>query len=231
MPTDTATDTADAPDPMQDADAWQALSREEQHDILDDGLADLKGETDGEGWRHLSDGEQRNTIAAIERSPDGGHTPGDDAADQSLSATEQAMQAALSETWTAHIFEDLDDVPTVPFECRELDTEEQTMAQDAFRALGRLERDAERLADEQGDVDEDDLVALDIESEFFDSPQDIEAWLPEFLASVTTDDAFDAERWRTGRGVRSNTMSLLLIEIALRYREESERAIKFRAER
>lgn len=208
------TDSGDTtPDPMEDADAWTSLSREEQSDILDEGLADLKGERGEYAWRHLTDREKQETVAAIEGRSE-------------LSETEQAMQAALDDTWTADVFADLDDVPTVPFECRELSSEEQAVLQDALTLVQRLEKQAERL----DDADSDDVAGLDVDSQYFDSADELDEYITFLLASVTTDDAFDEERFRTGRGLRSNTRRLLFLEIALRYQEEQQRALQFRTE-
>lgn len=218
----TEAESAEDVDPMQDADAWKALSREEQSDILDEGVADLRGEAGDGAWRHLSDGEQSSTIGAIER--DGGPPRGGEP-----SETERAMQAALGETWTAEIFADLEDVPTVPFECRELDSREESLLQEAGQALMQIE---DRVADlESEDVEDDiDLENIDLDTEHFSSSAEVEEWIPEFLADVTMDPSFDAERFRTGERLRPNTRRLLFIEVFLRYQEEAEKAIKFRAE-
>lgn len=211
----TEADSTDAAaDPMESADAWTALSREEQSDILDQGLADMKGEQGSGAWRHLTEREQRDTVAAIEG--------------RELSETEQAMQAALDDTWTAEVFADLEDVPTVPFECRELSSEEQAVLKDALTLVQRLEAQAERLEN----ADEDDVVSLDIgdATEYFDSADGLNEFITWLLASVTVDDAFDEERFRTGRGLRSNTRRLLFLEVALRYQEEQQRALQFRRE-
>ena len=211
----TDVDAADsAADPMEDADAWSALSREEQSDILDKGLADLKGERGSGAWRHLTDREQRDTVAAVE------------GRGRDLSETERAMQAALDDTWTAEVFGDLDDVPTVPFECRELSSEEQAVLKDALQLVQRVEAEASRLED----ADEDDVVSIDVDSEYFDSADGLNEFITWLLADVTVDNAFDEERFRTGRGLRSNTRRLLFLEIALRYQEEQQRAIQFRRE-
>lgn len=212
MATDVDTSDNDA-DPMEDADAWTALSRDEQSDILNEGLADLKGERGTGAWRHLTDREQRDTVAAIEG--------------RDLSETERAMQAALDDTWTAEVFADLEDVPTVPFECRELSSEEQAVLKDALKLVQRVEAEAERLED----ADEDDVVSIDVNSEYFDSAAELDEFITWLLASVTVDGAFDEERFRTGQGLRSNTRRLLFLEIALRYEEEQQRALQFRQER
>jgi len=226
MTTDADTGAESAPDPMEDAETWEELSREEQSDRLDEGLADMRGESGDGAWRHLDEGEQTRTISAIERG-DGGQPR----AQEDLSETEKAMQAALEETWTAEVFADLDDVPTVPFECRELDAAEQQTIQEAFRVMSDLEAQGEQLQDGR-DVDAADLEAeLDIDSDTFDSPSDLEEWVTWLLADITVDDAFDEKRFRSGRGLRTNTRKLLFMEIALRYHEESERAMKFRTER
>lgn len=208
MTTDTDTTNRGVdPEVMEDPAAWQDLSREEQDDILDQGLQNLKGEAGDGEWRHLTDDEQDATIDAIE---------------SSVSETEAAMQAALQETWTAHIFEDLDNVPTVPFECRELDAEEKETLFEAARLVMKV----------QDEVDsEADLETLDIDTGRFETLSDLDDWMADLLGSVTHDPAFDAERFRTGRGMRPNTRRLLFMEIFLRYQEEQERAIKFRTER
>lgn len=204
-------------DPMQDADAWQALPRETQSDILDEGLADLRGEKGSGAFRHLDEDDQAATVDAIERDP----TPAAASDGGELSETERAMQAALEETWTAEVFADLEDVPTVPFECRELTSEEQDIIMDAGRLVMALQEDVE---------DEGDLDDVEASSEHFDSAADLDGWLSAFLADVTVDDAFDEQRFRTGRGMRSNTRKLLFTRVFLRYREETERAVKFRTE-
>jgi len=219
MTTDTDT-TLSAPtegDPMEDVDAFRDLSRDEQSAMLDDGLADLKGERGRGAWRHLTDAEQRRTREAIERD---------------LSETERAMQAALESTWTAALWAHDDDVPTVEFECRELSEEEQAAVQEMAGVIVSLEG---RLGD-VGDVDPDDLDAadlpdLDAESQYFASAADLEDFVIWLLADVTVDDAFDEERFRTGKGLRSNTRTLLLSEIVYRYQEEQADAIKFRTDR
>jgi len=216
----TDTDSALDADPMEDAEAFKALSREEQSALLDPGLDDLKGQHGSGAWRHLTDGEQRATRRAVEGTE--------------LSETEQAMQAAMSETWTAELFVDLDDVPTVPFKCRELTSEEQTVLSEALALVRGLSSDIEQLSDVDTD-DEDEaeeaLNALDVDSEHFDSVDDLNAFITWLLADVTLDEAFDADRFETGRGLRPNTRKLLFAEIALRYQEEQQRAMKFRAER
>jgi len=213
MVADVDTTDTDA-DPMEDADAWTALSHDEQSDILDEGLADLKGEQGSGAWRHLTDHEQRETVAAVEG--------------RELSETEQAMQAALDDTWTAEVFADLDDVPTVPFECRELSSEEQAVLKDALGLVQRLEAQADRLEN----ADADDVASLDVgdSTEYFESAAELDEFITWLLASVTVDDAFDEERFRTGRGLRSNTRALLLSEIFLRYQEEQTNALKFRTQ-
>lgn len=206
----------DAPDPMEDADAWADLSREEQSDILDAGLADLRGETGSGAWRHLDESDQEATVDAIERTAT-------EPVQGELSETERAMQEALEQTWTAEVFRDLEDVPTVPFECRELTTQEQDMLMEVGQAVMSLEGQA------AGD-DDASLEDLELESASFDSVEELDEWLSAFLADVTTDPAFDAERFRTGRGLRSNTRKLLFVEIFVRSQEESDRAMKFRQE-
>lgn len=219
----TDTDAGGDADPMQDAEAWKDLSREEQSDLLDEGLQDLKGESDGDAWRHLSDTEQAETISAIER--DGGRPP------EELSDTERAMQEALQETWTVEIFADLEDVPTVPFECRELDAKEQSKLMEAGQAVLQVEQSLGDLDDvDEDDLDDAEFGGIDLDLEHFDSADDLNEWIPRFLASVTEDAAFDAERFRTGERMRTNTRRLLFIEIFLRYQEEVDRAIKFRTE-
>lgn len=199
-------------DPMEDAEAWQALGRDEQSAMLDEGLADLRGDTGGEEFRHLDEQTQEETVAAVER---GG-----------LSETERAMQAALEETFTVEVFGELEDVPTVPFECRPLSTPQQERLDEAMQFLATIEGTAD--ADSAADVDVGQM-AVD-NSDHFDTAADVEAWLPEFLAAVTTDDAFDTDRWREGRSIRSGTREQLLIELYIHHHEETERAIKFRAE-
>lgn len=218
----TDTDTTLSPptegDPMEDVDAFRDLSRDEQSAMLDDGLADLKGEHGSGAWRHLTDAEQRRTREAIER-------------DDDLSETERAMQAALETTWTAALWAHDDDVPTVEFECRELSEEEQAAVQEMAGVIVSLEG---RLGDIDADADEfdaDDLPDLDAESQYFASAADLENFVVWLLADVTVDDAFDEERFRTGHGLRSNTRTLLLSEIVYRYQEEQANAIKFRTDR
>jgi len=210
----TESDTSIDADPMEDAEAFKALSREEQSALLDPGLDDLKGQHGSGAWRHLTDSEQRATIDAIE------------GRDGELSATERAMAEALEETWTAEVFAHDDSVPTVPFECRELDEEEQTVVQDLAQLMARLEADVAGLED----ADADDIPSLETSSQYFDTPADINEFIIWLLADVTVDDAFDEERFRTGRGLRSNTRALLLSEIFLRYQEEQTNALKFRTQ-
>lgn len=213
-------------DPMQDADAWKALSHDEQSDVLDEGLADLRGEKGDGAWRHLDEREKAATVDAIERGDGCQPVP-----DRELSETERAMQAALEETWTADVFADLDDVPTVPFECRELDASEQQILKEAFGAMAQIEAQGEDLTEDELE-DLDDLEdALNIDTEHFQSADDLEEWITWLLGDVTVDDAFDQERFQTGRGLRTNTRKLLFLEIFMRYHEESERAMKFRSER
>jgi hypothetical protein len=197
---------------MQDADAWQALDRDDQDDLLSAGVADLQGTRGSGSWRHLTDSEQEATIAAIE--------------DRELSATERAMADALSETWTAELWAHDDSIPTVPFECRELSAEEQAVVQDMAGLITRLEGQLADLAE----ADADDIPDLDTESQYFESAADLNEFIEWLLADVTVDDAFDEERFRTGRGLRPNTQSLLLAEIVFRYEEEQANALKFRAE-
>lgn len=214
---------AGAADPMEDGEAWRDLSREEQSDMLDEGLDDLRGVSGDGDWRHLSDEKQRATVDAIERS-DGGRPQ------RARSETERAMQAALDETWTAEIFADLDDVPTIPFECRELSSHEQDVIMDAFQAMQQLEDQAADLDEDEREAVAEDPGSLEFDAEHFNEPADLEDWVPELLGDVTVDDAFDAERFRTGERLRSNTRKLLFVEIVLRYEEEAENALKFRTE-
>ena len=201
-------------DPMEDREAFEALSHDEQADLLAPGLEDLKGKTGSGAWRHLTDSEQRATVDAIE------------GRERELSATERAMQEALDETWTAELWAHDDDVPTVPFECRELSAEEQAVVQDLAGLMARLEGQLAGMAE----ADADDIPDLDTTSQYFETPQGIEEFILWLLADVTVDDAFDEERFRTGRGLRSNTRTLLLQEIVFRYQEEQANALKFRTE-
>lgn len=201
------------PEVMEDAGAWQDLSRSEQDEVLDAGLADLRGESGDGEWRHLSEDEQEQTISAIESDPGHGR----------VSETEAAMQAALESTWTAHVFDDLEDVPTVPFECRELDAAEKRRLMHAGQVLMQIEDEATE--------DVDSLEELTVDTGEFESLEAIDDWMTQLLASVTTDPGFDEKRFKTGERMRPNTRRLLFLEIFLRYHEESERAIKFRAER
>lgn len=205
----------DTTDPMQDADAWRALDREEQSDILDEGLANLAGDR-GEGhWRHLSAHAKRETLDAIE----GRTGPGTELDTEELSEAEAAMQAALDQTWTADLWAHTDDVPTVPIECRELSDQEQDIMTDGFRLMAAL--------DEQAD-DVDDIDDVTFDSEFFDSLAQFERWLFAFLADVTTEEGFDEDRFRTGHRLRSGTRQELLSEVFFRYEEEARNAQKFR---
>ncbi|MDT3434686.1 hypothetical protein [Haloarcula sp. 1CSR25-25] len=198
-------------DPMEDAEAWQALSPAEQDEYLDEGLARLKGDRDEGHWRHLSASAQRETIDAIEGQQ----------ADDDLSEAEAAMQAALTTTWTANLWEHADDVPTVPLECRELSDREQDIMTDGFRLMAAIDEQAQTA---------EDLEAITFDSEYFDSLEQFECWLFAFLADVTDDRAFDEERFRTGAGLRSGTRQELLAAIFFRYEEEARNAQKFRTE-
>jgi hypothetical protein len=196
-------------DPMQDAAAWQALELDEQDAILSEGLADLTGATGSGHWRHLSADVQAETRRAIER---------DDAA---LSEAEAAMQEAVSQTWTAELFAAHDNVPTVPLPCRELSEREQQILMDGFQVFHAIEDQADGP---------DDIDALDVNAEYFDSIEQFEDWLLAFLGDVVTDDAFDETRFRSGAGLRSGTRGELLAELVFRYQQEAERAQKFRKE-
>jgi hypothetical protein len=195
-------------DPMQDAAAWQALDADEQDAILNEGLADLKGETGSGHWRHLSADIQAETRRAIERD------------DADLSEAEAAMREAVSQTWTAELFVANDDVPTVPLPCRELSEQEQQILMDGFQVFTAIE-DAE--GDEVKTLDD-----ADVDSEYFTSVEQFEDWLMAFLADVVTDDAFDEARFRSGAALRSGTRGELLAELVFRYQQEAERAEKFR---
>jgi len=204
-------DTDTTPDPMQDADAWQALDRDEQDDFLDEGLARLKGDTGDGHWRHLSDSAQRQTTDAVE-----GQRTDDD-----LSEAEAAMQEALQTTWAADLWGHSDDIPTVPLECRELSDREQDIMTDGFRLMAAIDEQAEEA---------DDLDDVAFDSEYFDSLAQFEQWLFAFLGDVTADDAFDEQRFETGTGLRSGTRQELLTAIFFRYEEEARNAQKFRTE-
>jgi hypothetical protein len=212
---------SDGDQPWDDAEQWTSLSRDEQSAALDAGLADLRGDQGDGAWRHRSEQEQRATIAAIERDADAGSqaTPVSDA--------ERAMQAALEQPWTAEIFRHDDAIPTVPFECRELTGAEQAKLQEAGRIMMSLEERVEAAA---GDADLDDLEAVDIDSEHFDEVSDLDDWIPELLGDVVVADEFDAERFRTGERLRSNTRRELFMELFARYEEEIQRAQEFRQE-
>lgn len=211
----------DGTQPWDDAEQWTALSREEQSAALDEGLADLKGEQGDGAWRHRSEREQRATIAAIERDADAGRQP-------EPSDAERAMRAALEQTWTATIFDHDDAIPTVPIECRELTGAEQAKLQEAGRIMMALE---ERVEAADGDVEIDDLEAIDIDSDHFDRVGDLDDWIPELLGDVVVAEEFDAERFRTGERLRSNTRRELFMELFFRYEEEIQRAQEFRTER
>ena len=199
-------------DPMQDAEAWQSLSRQEQSDILDDGLADLRGDRGDGEWRHLSDSDQEKTVRTIERGDDPEPT-------RELSETERAMQAALNETWTANLFEGEESIPTVPFECRPLSSSESDKLASAMQCLAQVEEAA---------TSEEDIETLEVDNEHFDSPAEVEKWIIQFLADVTVDSAFDEERWRSGEGLRSGTRKDLLLAIFAKEQKELDNAVKFR---
>ena len=197
-------------DPMQDAAAWQALDADEQDAILGEGLADLKGETGSGHWRHLSADIQTETRRAIERD------------DADLSEAEVAMREAVSQTWTAELFAVHDDVPTVPLPCRELSEQEQQILMDGFQVFTAIE--------DAGDDEVETLNDIAVDSEYFASIEQFEAWLMSFLGDVVTDEGFDEERFSSGAGLRSGTRGELLAELVFRYQQEAERAQKFRME-
>lgn len=221
---DEATETPEAPDLSvnQDAEAWQSLDADEQDAVLDEGLDRLTGKS-GEGhWRHLSLRAQQKTVQAIERNRNR------DIDEADLSPAEQAMREALSGTWTADLFDDDDDRPTIPFECRELEELEQDIVEDGFRMLVAIQEEAESVED----ADDLSIEEIEHESEFFDSIEAFENWFFAFLGDVTQDEEFDEERFKSGAGLIAGTRTELMGELFLRYQDQETQANaeKFRNE-
>lgn len=199
------------PQNVETAEEWKALDGDEQDAVLDEGLARMKGDKGSGQFRHFSKGEQRDTVDSVTRG---------EPERKPMSETERAMAEALDDTFTAEVFQGLDDVPTVPFECRVLSGSEIDQMREA---LGMLEAAGAAEVETEEDVEN-----LDVDGDHFDSIDELDAWLTEFLASVTTDPAFDEQRWRTGERLRAGTREQLLIEVYIHHEEENERAQKFR---
>lgn len=190
--------------PPVSPDAYRELSRDEQRDLLDAGFEAQQPDPT----------EHRKAFRALERARQESYRVSDD-----MSETEQAMAEALQQTWTANLFEALEDHPTVPFEMRRLPESVRALATEV----------AEILYVGEGAETEEELEELVADSSF-GSADALDEWLPEFLAFATMDESYDAERFETGRGMVEGTRKHLLLEIYLREQEDIETVAKFRAE-
>jgi predicted Fe-S protein YdhL (DUF1289 family) len=210
-----ADEPPELPEEARTGEDWQDLSREEQREILDKGHEyHNKAE-----WERLPDGTKRRVFESIEQARDASAAFGS-APDESLSETERAMRDALEETWTANLFEHLDDHPTVPFEMHRLPERLRDQAMEVAEVMF--------TADEQAE-DVDDIEEL-LGDTAFDSLAAVEDWLWQFLEYATTDSAFDYHRWESGRNLVEGTRLQLIAEVYARYQEDMEAAQSFRAE-
>lgn len=194
---------ADAPeadtDAIQSADDWRNLSVDEQRAVLDEGAAE-RDETDVRDWDAIDDATQEDTLAAIEQS--------------------------MGETWVARAFADTDDT-TIPVEIYQL-TESQ---QDAVLDNAQLFAEVEQAGAASGATTADELEAeLGTDATaMFDSLDEVETWLNEFLGDVTVGEKFTAEWWRTGDYPAGLRMALF-VAMVNRYQSQLEGAQSFRPE-
>lgn len=150
---------------INDADEWSSLSRDEQSEILQEGLQTEHGDEPGVGaiprWEDTDEVTQKQTLAAIE--------------------------GALDETWTALLFED-EPRKTVPFEVRELSEAEQDEMMEWVQVFGRLEQaQADSVEELRAEVDDADEIMGRLE--------EFEPWMESYLAQITDGSTFDVEWW------------------------------------
>lgn len=194
--------------------------------------AHLDAIDDPEAWHELSHDEQSDALAAKHEEESRVHDDGIrdfDAIDEPTQQdTLDAIQQSLDETWTAECFAFDSDAPTVPFEVVEL-TEGQ---QDTVEERAQLIAQVEELGQQDGIETADDIKAElgDDAAELFDSLDELDDWLNQFLADITTGSKFDSVWWAAGdypAGLRTE----LLSETFMRYHERSEAAQSFRQNR
>lgn len=207
-----ATDTTSS----HDAEEWEALSREEQSAALDEGLERLRDKTEGE-VRKWPPEKRVATEDAIERD----HDRDRETTATDLPAAAQEMQRELQETWTAKVFEGVEDTTTLEFEIQELSQATKDELDEAGRLIAQLQATAE---------DEADIDDFDIESDHFDSIDELEEWIPEFLATVTAHEWYTEERWRSGEDIKAGIRELLIMEVYYHYDQEMQQAVEFRSE-
>lgn len=190
---------------IDDPDAWRELSHEEQSDALAAKHAE-ESRTHDDGvrdWDAIDNPTQEDTLAAIQQS--------------------------LDETWTAECFAFDSDSPTVPFEVLEL-TEAQ---QDTLEERAQLVAQVEEAGEKDGVETADDLKAElgDDAAELFDSLDDLDAWLNQFMEDITAGDHFTAEWWADGGDMPAGLRLELFFEVFTRYNDRMEAAQSFRQNR
>lgn len=153
---------------INNRDEWQAISRDEQREVLQEGLQQELGDEPGVGevprWDTVDEVTQEQTLAAIE--------------------------GALDESWTARAFED-SPKQTVPFEMRQLTEAQQDDVLEWVQVFAALHgADAESVDELRDQMDNADEVIEKLD--------DFNSWANGFLAEITVGDRFDAAWWASG---------------------------------
>lgn len=191
-------------------EAYHALDVDQQRDLLDEGF-----ERQRPDWEKRTRAEQSRAFKALRGAEAESVEVSDD-----MSETERAMQEALQDTRTAHLFEDLENTPTVPFELRRIPSD----VRDIVDEVGGIIHSGEAIESEE---DLEDLI----EASSFQDMDDINDWIVAFLEWVTVDPAFDAERFESGHGMVEGTRKHLMLDIYLHQQEDIQRVAEFRTER
>ena len=188
-----------------DAETYRSLPRNDQRAALDEAFAEQNPgpAAHSEAFRILKEARQESYPVS-----------------EGMSETEQAMAEALQQTWTATLFEHVDEHPEVPFEMRRLPVPVRELAMELANVLFAGE-------DVESEAELEELVA----DTRFESVDEFDEWLVQFLAFATVDESFDAERFRSGRGLVEGTRKHLMLELYLRHEEEAQQVAKFRTER
>lgn len=190
-------------DALNDPDEWKSLSSDEQQRILHAGLEEEFGDQSSALATTVDDWDEHSTTTQRD--------------------TLAAIEGSLDETWTGVAFKGVDAKQSIPVELSTLTDKQETQLREKVELLMDVEQLNAETPEEALDEYGEDA------GELFDRLDDLDEWLPVFLAGVSADPAFD-EQWWTETDFPSGFKLEVFYIIAERYSDEMRQIQSFRAE-
>ncbi|WP_435075956.1 hypothetical protein [Halococcus sp. AFM35] len=195
------------PEHSQDRESWDELGNPEQQDTLVEAMQeralDGSGDADVPDWDDYDEPTKSETLAAIEQS--------------------------LEDTWTVEAFEGVENKRTIPVEVYELTGDQEEEMNEKAEVISRVSQLSE--SDDIDDVDDLREEMGEDADELFESLEDAETWLFEFLGEISEDPTLSADWWRDTSNYPAGLHSEVFSEIFVRHQEQQQAAQSFREKR